>query len=187
MKFNTTNPATGELLEEYDVATPEQVKECVRNARAGFQNWRRVPFSERAKLLVKLGKILRERKHEFAVVMTNEMGKIIRESEAEVAKCAWAFEFYAENAERFLSPEPVQTDAVKSYVAFDPLGVVTAIMPWNFPMWQLSRFAAPALSVGNTTVFKPASATPQSGINLEKAFSEAGFPVGCFKTILGNS
>ena len=119
--------------------------------------------------------------------MSNEMGKIIRESEAEVAKCALAFEFYAENAERLLSPEPAQTDAAKSYVVFDPLGVVAAIMPWNFPMWQLARFAAPALSVGNTTVFKPASVTPQSGVNLEKAFDEAGFPSGCFKTILGDS
>ena len=187
MKFNTTNPATGELLEEYDIATHEQVKDSIRSARTGFENWRRVSYSERAKFLAKLGKILRDRKHEFAVAMTNEMGKIIRESEAEVAKCAWAFEFYAENAEQFLSPEPVQTDAAKSYVAFDPLGVVAAIMPWNFPMWQLSRFAAPALCVGNTTVFKPASATPQSGVNLERAFDDAGFPAGCFKTILGDS
>ena len=188
MKFTTTNPATGEPLAEYDIATPEQVKECIRNAREGFENWRRVPHSERAKFLMKLGKILKDRKHELAVVMTNEMGKIIRESEAEVAKCAWAFEFYAENAERFLSPEPVPVrDAANSYVAFDPLGVVAAIMPWNFPMWQLSRFAAPALSVGNTTLFKPASVTPQSGLNLEKAFDEAGFPDGCFKTILGDS
>ena len=187
MKFNTINPATGETLGEFDAATPEHVKECIRDARAGFETWRRFPYSERTELLVKLSKILKERKHELAVVMTNEMGKIIRESEAEVAKCAWAFEFYAENAERFLTPEPVQTDAAQSYVAFDPLGVVAAIMPWNFPMWQLSRFAAPALSVGNTTVFKPASVTPQSGINMEKAFEEAGFPSGCFKTVLGSS
>jgi len=187
MKFNTTNPATGKLLDEYDTATPEQVKDCIRNARTGFEKWRRVSCSERAKFLARLGKILRERKHEFAIVMTNEMGKIIRESEAEVAKCAWAFEFYAENAEKFLSPEPVQTDADKSYVVFDSFGVVAAIMPWNFPMWQLSRFAAPALCVGNTIVFKPASATPQSGINMEIAFDEAGFPAGCFKTVLGDS
>ena len=187
MKFNTTNPATGERLGEYDIATHEQVKDCIRKARLGFENWRRVPYSERANLLAKVGEILKERKHEFAVVMTNEMGKIIRESEAEVAKCAWGFEYYAENAERFLSSEFVQSDAPKSYVAFDPLGVVAAVMPWNFPMWQLSRFAAPALSVGNTTVFKPASVTPQSGINLEKAFNDAGFPAGCFQTVLGDS
>ena len=169
------------------MATPEQVKDCVRKARAGFEKWRKVPYSEREKLLAKVGGILKDRKHELAVAMTKEMGKIIRESEAEIVKCAWAFEFYADNAERFLSSEPVQTDAAKSYVAFDPLGVVAAIMPWNFPMWQLSRFAAPALSVGNTTVFKPASVTPQSGLNLEKAFDDAGFPTGCFKTILGDS
>jgi len=187
MKFTTTNPATGETLAEHDIATPEQVRECIRNARNAFENWRRLTPSERGPLLAKLASILKERKHEFGVVMSNEMGKIIRESEAEVAKCALAFEFYAENAERLLSPEPAQTDAAKSYVVFDPLGVVAAIMPWNFPMWQLARFAAPALSVGNTTVFKPASVTPQSGVNLEKAFDEAGFPSGCFKTILGDS
>lgn len=187
MKFNTTNPTTEELLAEYDMATPEQVRECIRRARQGFEKWRGVAYPERQKLLAKVGQVLKDRKHELAVAMTKEMGKIIRESEAEVVKCAWAFEYYAENAERFLSPEPVQTDAAKSYIAFDPLGVVAAIMPWNFPMWQLSRFAAPALSVGNTTIFKPASVTPQSGLNLEKAFDDAGFPIGCFKTILGDS
>ena len=187
MKFSTTNPTTGQPLAEYEMATPEQVQDCVRKARESFEKWRGVPVSQRAKLLVKVGVILKERKRELAFAMTKEMGKIIRESEAEVVKCAWAFEFYAENAERFLSSEPVQTDAAKSYVAFDPLGVVAAIMPWNFPMWQLSRFAAPALSVGNTTVFKPASVTPQSGLNLEKAFDDAGVPAGCFKTILGDS
>jgi len=187
MRFNTIDPMTGQPLAEYEMATPEQVKDCVRKARESFEKWRGVPFSERAKLLAKAGAILKERKRELAFAMTKEMGKIIRESEAEVVKCAWAFEYYAENAERFLSSEPVQTDAAKSYVAFDPLGVVAAIMPWNFPMWQLSRFAAPALSVGNTTVFKPASVTPQSGLNLEMAFDDAGFPAGCFKTILGDS
>jgi len=187
MKFKTINPTTGEKLAVYEMATPEQVKDSIRNARKAFENWQHLSPSERGKYLAKLAMILKERKHEFGVVMSNEMGKIIRESEAEVAKCAWAFEFYAENAERLLSPEPMQTDAAKSYVAFDPLGVVAAIMPWNFPMWQLARFAAPALSVGNTALFKPASVAPQSGINLEKAFNETGFPPGCFKTILGDS
>lgn len=187
MKFSTINPSTGERIAEYEMVTPEEVKAAVERARAAFQSWRRLKVSERGKYLAKAAGVLKERKGEFARVMTNEMGKIIRESNAEVAKCALVFDYYAENAERFLTPEPAQTDAAKSYVAFDPLGVVAAVMPWNFPMWQLARFAAPALAAGNTTIFKPASATPQSGVNLETAFNEAGLPAGCFKTLLGNS
>jgi len=185
-RFSTINPATGEKLAEYDMITSEELKDAIRNARRAFESWRRLPYSERGMFLAKVASILKERKHEYAEVMSNEMGKIIRESEAEVAKCASTFEFYAQNAERLLSPEPAQTDATTSYIAFDPLGVIAAIMPWNFPMWQLTRFAAPALSAGNTTLFKPASVTPQSGLNLEKAFDDAGFPSGCFKTVLGN-
>lgn len=187
MKFNTVNPATGEILAEYEMATPEQVNAAVERARKAFQDWRRLKPSERSKFLEKTASVLRERKEEFARVMTNEMGKIIRESTAEVAKCALVCDYYAENAERFLNPEPAETDAAKSYVAFEPLGVVAAIMPWNFPMWQLARFAAPALAAGNTTVFKPSSVTTQSGISLETAFNQAGLPVGCFKTLLGDS
>lgn len=187
MKFSTINPATGEKLAEHEMATADEVKVAVERARNAFREWRRLRPSERGKYLTKTASILKERKDEFARVMTNEMGKIIRESSAEVAKCALAFDYYAENAERFLTPEPAQTDAAKSYVAFEPLGVVAAIMPWNFPMWQLARFAAPALAAGNTTIFKPASATPQSGINLEIALKEAGLPAGCFKTLLGDS
>lgn len=187
MKFSTINPATGERLAEYEMATEDEVKAAIQHARKAFGNWRRLAPHERAEYLKKTAGVLKERKDEYARVMTNEMGKIIRESTAEVAKCALAFEYYAENAERFLTPEQAQTDAVKSYVAFEPLGVVAAIMPWNFPMWQLARFAAPALAAGNTTIFKPASATPQSGKNLESAFVQAGLPAGCFTTLLGNS
>jgi acyl-CoA reductase-like NAD-dependent aldehyde dehydrogenase len=187
LKFSTINPATGESLAEHEMATPAQVKAAVQQAKHAFRNWRKLRPSERGKYLSGTAAALKERKEEFARVMTNEMGKIIRESTAEVAKCALAFDYYAENAERFLTPEPAQTDAVKSYVAFEPLGVVAAIMPWNFPMWQLARFAAPALAAGNTAIFKPASATPQSGVNLETAFDEAGLPEGCFKTLLGDS
>jgi len=187
MKFATVNPATGEKLAEHEMATPDQVKSAIERARKAFHEWRRLTPAERGKYVSKAAAILKERKEEFARDMTNEMGKIIRESTAEVAKCALAFDYYAENAERFLTPEPAQTDAAKSYVAFEPLGVVAAIMPWNFPMWQLARFAAPALAAGNTTIFKPASATPQSGVNLEAAFNDTGLPTGCFKTVLGDS
>lgn len=187
MKFSTTNPATGEKLAEYDVATPEEVKGAIERARTAFKEWRQLRPSERGNYLASAGSVLNKQKDEYARVMTNEMGKIIRESIAEVAKCALVFDYYAQNAERLLAPEQAQTDAAKSYVAFEPLGVVAAIMPWNFPMWQLARFAAPALAAGNTTIFKPASATPQSGLNLEAAFKQARLPDGCFKTLLGDS
>jgi succinate-semialdehyde dehydrogenase/glutarate-semialdehyde dehydrogenase/succinyl-CoA reductase len=187
MKFATVNPATGEKLAEHEMATPDQVKSAIERARKAFHEWRRLTPAERSKYISKAAAILKERKEEFARDMTNEMGKIIRESTAEVAKCALAFDYYAENAESFLTSEPAQTDAAKSYVAFEPLGVVAAIMPWNFPMWQLARFAAPALAAGNTTIFKPASATPQSGVNLETVFNETGLPTGCFKTVLGDA
>ncbi|HYW01658.1 MAG TPA: aldehyde dehydrogenase family protein, partial [Candidatus Acidoferrum sp.] len=186
-KFNTVNPSSGELLAEYDVATPDEIKEAITRARKAFQSWRRLRPSDRGKYFANTARILRERKQDFGKDMSNEMGKIIKESIAEVEKCAWVLEYYAENAERFLVPEPAQTDAAKSFVAFDPIGVVAAIMPWNFPMWQLARFASPSLSAGNTAVFKPSSVTTKSGINLELAFNEAGLPSGVFKTLIGDS
>jgi len=186
-KFQTINPASGEVHAKYEMVSPEQVKAAIEQARQAFKDWRRLKTSERGRFLAKTANILRERKEEFATVMTNEMGKIIRESTAEVAKCALCLDYYAENADRLLTPEPAQTDASKSYVAFDPLGIVAAIMPWNFPMWQITRFSAPALAAGNTVVFKPASITPKTGLNLEAAYKEAGLPVGCFKTLLGDS
>ncbi len=186
-KFNTVNPSSGELLAEYDIATPDEIKEAITRARKAFQSWRRLPSSDRGKYFANTARILRERKQDFGKDMSNEMGNIIRESIAEVEKCAWVLEYYAENAERFLVPEPAQTDAAKSFVTFDPIGVVAAIMPWNFPMWQLARFASPSLSAGNTAVFKPSSVTTKSGINLELAFNEAGLPSGVFKTLIGDS
>ena len=186
-KFATINPSSGETLAEYEIATPTEIKEAINNARKAFQNWSHLPPPERGKYLSKTAKILRDRKQDYARDMTNEMGKILRESVAEVEKCAWVFEYYAENADRFLIPEPAQTDATKSYVAFDPIGVIAAIMPWNFPMWQLARFASPSLSAGNTAVFKPSSVTTKSGMNLESAFIEAGLPNGVFKTLIGDS
>src|SRR5947208_16735528 len=118
--------------------------------------------------------------------MTMEMGKVIRESLAEVEKCAWGADYFAQNGPRFLEPEVVATDAVRSYVAFHPRGVLGSIMPWNFPMWQIVRFAVPALIAGNTVVVKPASATPQSALNLEAAFREAGLPDHVFQVVLGD-
>jgi succinate-semialdehyde dehydrogenase/glutarate-semialdehyde dehydrogenase/succinyl-CoA reductase len=187
VKFNTVNPSSGEFLAEYDIATPDEIKEAITGARKAFQSWRALRPSDRGNYFANTARILRERKEDFGKDMSTEMGKIIREAIAEVEKCAWVLEYYAENAERFLVPEPAQTDAAKSFVAFDPIGVVAAIMPWNFPMWQLARFASPSLSAGNTAVFKPSSVTTKSGINLELAFNEAGLPSGVFKTLIGDS
>src|SRR5437667_6764731 len=119
--------------------------------------------------------------------MTLEMGKTIKESVPEVAKCAWALEYFAENGPRFLNPEAAKTDASDSYVAFEPLGVIGSIMPWNFPLWQCIRFAAPSLMVGNTAVFKPSSVTPQSGLQLQEVFDSTGAPPGTFNVVLGSS
>jgi len=127
-KFNTVNPSSGELLAEYDIATPDEIKEAITRARKAFQSWRRLQPSDRGKYFTNTAGILRERKQDFGKDMSNEMGKIIRESIAEVEKCALVLEYYAENAEHFLVPEPAQTDAAKSFVAFDPIGVVAAIM-----------------------------------------------------------
>ncbi len=186
MKIVTINPATGRKLREYDAAEKRDVDVAVGRARAAFEKWLAIEPAERGSLLQEAAKILRSRDQELARIMTEEMGKAIRESVAEVRKCAWAFEYYADHAEEFLKPEKAETDADVSYVAFEPLGVVASIMPWNFPMWQLARFAAPALAGGNTTVFKPSSVTPESGLKLQSVLAEAGLPEGGFTTLVGD-
>ncbi len=186
MKIVTINPATGRRFREYDGAEKRDVDAAVGRARAAFEKWRAIEPAMRGSLLQEAAKILRSRDQELARIMTEEMGKTIKESVAEVRKCAWAFEYYAEHAEEFLRPEKAETDANVSYVAFEPLGVVASIMPWNFPMWQLARFAAPALAGGNTTVFKPSSVTPESGLKLQSVLAESGLPEGCFTTLVGD-
>jgi acyl-CoA reductase-like NAD-dependent aldehyde dehydrogenase len=181
------NPTTGELFEQFRITTSRQVDAKVAKAREVFPTWSRTPIEERASYLRGFAKALRAHKEPYAATMTQEMGKIIRESLAEVEKCAWAAEYFAENAERFLQPEVVETDAQRSYIAFHPRGVLGSIMPWNFPMWQIVRFAIPALVAGNAAVIKPASSSPQSGLNLEEAFREAGLPDGVLQIVVGNA
>jgi acyl-CoA reductase-like NAD-dependent aldehyde dehydrogenase len=182
----TINPATGRKLREYEAATREDVEKAVSQARAAFKHWSTLKISDRAKILFEVAKLLRSKDLELGKIMTEEMGKVIKQAVAEVRKSASAFEYYAEHAEEFLKPEKAQTDARISYVAFEPLGVVASIMPWNFPMWQLVRFAAPALAGGNTTVFKPSSVTPETGLRLASMLAEAGLPLGCFTTLVGD-
>src|SRR2546427_1584911 len=184
--FDVINPATEKALATYPILTAPQVRTKVEAAREAFRSWSRLDPKERAAYLLRFAEVLRKHKDAYAETMTLEMGKVIREAIAEVEKCAWAAEYFAENGPGFLQPEIVTTDAMRSYVAFHPRGVLGSIMPWNFPMWQIVRFAVPALIAGNTVVVKPASASPQSGLNLETAFREAGLPDGVFQIVVGD-
>jgi acyl-CoA reductase-like NAD-dependent aldehyde dehydrogenase len=182
--IKSINPATGEELASFDEFTPDQVEEALSRADAAFREWRERSFAERATPMRKAAEVLRRRKSELARLITLEMGKPIGEAEAEIEKCAWNCEFYAEQAEHFLADERVETNAQDSYVAYEPLGVVLAVMPWNFPFWQVIRFAAPAVMAGNAAVLKHASNVPQCALAVEQVFREAGFPDGLFRTVL---
>ncbi|MCD6376341.1 MAG: NAD-dependent succinate-semialdehyde dehydrogenase [Caldisericaceae bacterium] len=178
------NPATNEILKEYPEHSLQEVKQIINQVQEEFHSWRQVSFVQRASLMKKAANILRQKKEEFALLITREMGKVIRESRAEVEKCAWVCDYYAENAEKFLAKEYVETDAKQSYIAYEPLGIVLAIMPWNFPFWQVFRFAAPALMAGNAGLLKHASNVPGCALAIENVFKEAGFPENLFRTLL---
>src|SRR2546425_7455823 len=185
-RFSVMNPATGDSLAIYPIATQKEVREKVEKAREAFRSWSRLDAEDRATYLLHFAEVLRKHKDGYAETMTLEMGKVIRESNAEVEKCAWAADYFGQNGPAFLRPDVVTTDAMRSYIAFHPRGVLGSIMPWNFPMWQIVRFAVPALIAGNTVVVKPASASPQSACNLEIAFREAGLPDGAFQIVVGD-
>ncbi len=187
MAIQTVNPATGEVIKEFEPFTNERVDEIIRDCDNTFQKWKTTDFEFRKSLMLKAANILRERKHELAELMTLEMGKPITQGIAEAEKCAWVCDYYAQNAETILRNEIISTDASESYVQFDPLGVVLAVMPWNFPFWQVFRFAAPALMAGNAGVLKHASNVPQCAIAIENIFKEAGFPKNVFRNLLINS
>jgi succinate-semialdehyde dehydrogenase / glutarate-semialdehyde dehydrogenase len=182
--IEAVNPATGETIETYDEMTPAQAAAAVDAAHEAWRGWRTTPFAERARLMKRAAEILRSRKHEFAKLMALEMGKPLKQGVAEAEKCAIGCDFYAEHAEAHLAPEIVKTEASRSYVAFEPLGVVLAVMPWNFPFWQVFRFAAPALMAGNVGVLKHASNVPGCALAVEDVFRAAGFPKDVFRTLL---
>jgi acyl-CoA reductase-like NAD-dependent aldehyde dehydrogenase len=184
--IKTVNPATEQIIQEYEVMTKEQKNDKVKKARNTFQDWKK-DASKRTDLLHDFANELRKDKEHLARTATNEMGKAIKESRSEVEKCAWAIEYYADHGQIFSTGEIVNTDARKSIITFQPLGVIGSIMPWNFPYWQGLRFAAPSLMVGNTIVLKPASATMQCGIEIEKTFDKAGVTQGVFQTLVGDS
>jgi succinate-semialdehyde dehydrogenase/glutarate-semialdehyde dehydrogenase len=178
------NPATDELIKDYKEHSEKDVKDILEKVDKEFKTWRETDFAHRSRLMNKAARVLRDKKEDYARTMTLEMGKAISESRSEIEKCAWVCEYYAENAEKFLADMEVETDASRSFVAFQPLGTVLAIMPWNFPFWQVFRFAAPALMAGNTGVLKHASNVPGSALAIEEVFQEAGFPENAFRTLL---
>ncbi len=181
MSISTSiNPATGEKVAEYDRITPSDAKEKVAQANTAFTSWKKLSYEERARYMNKLADHFQANTEEYAQLATREMGKIIGQSRKEIEKCAWICRYYAEKAGTLLKREVVDTEASKSYVTFQPLGVILAVMPWNFPFYQVIRYAAPALMAGNTCVLKHASNVQGCAFALEEAFNQAGFPQGCF-------
>ena len=184
MPIASVNPATGQTLRTFDAHSETEIERRLALAASLFPRWRTVSFSERAARLLRAAEILESRKQEWGRIMTLEMGKPIGAAIAEAEKCAWACRYYAAEAEGFLADEPAATDASTSYVRYEPLGPVLAVMPWNFPFWQVFRFAAPALMAGNVGLLKHASNVPQCAVAIEDIFHEAGYPQGAFQTLL---
>jgi len=183
MAIESINPATGARLRAYDEMTAAEVDTVIDDCHDAHLDWRGVPFAERAKLMRGAATVLRDRASDYAELMTEEMGKPIRDGRAEAEKCAWVCDYYAENAEAFLSSQNVATDASKSFVAFEPIGVVLAVMPWNFPFWQVLRFAAPALMAGNGGLLKHSSNVMGCALAIEDIFRKAGFPEHLFRSL----
>src|SRR3984957_16529178 len=184
MAIATITPATGEVVQTFQALTTEQIESKLQLAVSAFRAERKTPFAERAKRMMKAAKILDRDRERFGRLMTLEMGKPLKAAIAEAAKCTTACRYYAENAEKLLADEGVETGAKKSFVRYLPIGPILAVMPWNFPFWQVMRFAAPALMAGNVGLLKHASNVPQCAIALEKIFRDAGFPEGVFQTLL---
>jgi succinate-semialdehyde dehydrogenase / glutarate-semialdehyde dehydrogenase len=190
MPIATVNPATGETLKTFEPLGPDAIEERIAAAHRAFRAYRTTDFASRAALLTSAADLLDKERDEIARTMTTEMGKALAAARAEAAKCAKAMRWYAANAERLLAdehPDPADAEdsgAHKAYVRYRPLGVVLAVMPWNFPLWQVVRFAAPALMAGNTGLLKHASNVPQTALYLGDLFHRAGFPAGCFQTLL---
>jgi acyl-CoA reductase-like NAD-dependent aldehyde dehydrogenase len=184
MSIQSINPATEEVLKTFEPFSQAQVEQALADARQAFLNWRATSFAERGALFHRLASYLREHKEELGQLATLEMGKPITEAVAELEKCAWNCDFYADNAEKFLADEAAASFATQSYVEFLPLGVVLALMPWNYPYWQVIRFAAPALMAGNTAVLKHASNVSMCALKMEEIFTACGFPHGVFRTVL---
>ena len=184
MAIESINPVNGQRIESFDEMTPEQACGIIDQAHEAFLSWRETTFEQRAGLMRRAAGLLRDRAESHAELMALEMGKPRREGRAEAEKCAWVCEHYAEQAREYLRDETVETDATRSFVTYQPIGVVLAVMPWNFPFWQVFRFAAPGLMAGNAGVLKHASNVPRCGLRIEEVFREAGFPPDLFRALL---
>lgn len=184
MAIETINPTTGKSEKKFSEISKEELRRKINSAEAAFNSWQKTDFDFRKIKMLNAASILRNEKEKFGRLLTLEMGKTLLQAIAEVEKCAWVCEYYAENAETILQKEIIQTDADESFVRFDPLGVILAVMPWNFPFWQVFRFAAPALMAGNAALLKHASNVPQSALAIEEIFNRAGFPENVFQTLL---
>ncbi|HEX8908164.1 MAG TPA: aldehyde dehydrogenase family protein, partial [Anaeromyxobacteraceae bacterium] len=185
--MQSVNPATGEVLQRFEEHGPGEVEARLARAAATFPTYRRTTFPERARWMTRAAELLDAEKDRIGRLMTSEMGKTLKSAVAEVEKCAWVCRYYAEHAERFLADEAIETGAARSFVRYLPLGPVLAVMPWNFPLWQVFRFAAPALMAGNVGLLKHASNVPGCALEIEAIFRRAGFPEGAFQTLLVGS
>src|SRR5690242_2476039 len=184
MAIASIDPATGETLKQFEPLAASAIEERLSCAEQTARSWRNTPLDDRAKILRRAADLLDERRADYGALMTREMGKTFVSAKEEAAKCATTLRFYADRAAAFLADESVTVDGERSYVAFQPLGVVLAVMPWNFPFWQVVRFAAPALAAGNVGLLKHASNVPQCALALERLFLDAGAPPGVFQTLL---
>lgn len=187
MPIATINPATGETLKTFEAITDAAIESKLELADRRFREFRQTSFEQRAGWMLKAAEILERDSEKFGKIMTLEMGKTLKSAIAEAKKCAWVCRFYAENAAKLLADVPGETDASKCFVRYQPLGPILAVMPWNFPFWQVLRFAAPALMAGNVGLLKHASNVPQCALAIEEIFTEAGFPEGAFQTLLVGS
>src|SRR5438094_4546023 len=184
MAIASINPATGQVLRTFEPLSDSQIEAKLRLAAETFPKFRKLAFADRARMMTRAADMLESEKEALGRLMTSEMGKTFKSAVAEAAKCAWVCRYYAENAERFLADEVVETPAKKSFIRYQPLGVVLAVMPWNFPFWQVFRFVAPGLMAGNVGLLKHASNVPQCALKIEEILSQAGFPQGAFQTLL---
>src|SRR6202035_3894359 len=184
MAIATINPATGETIKKFEALTDSQVDQKIARAAEVFPAFRKLPFAERARMMIKAAEILESEKESLGRLMTTEMGKTLRSAEEEAVKCAWGCRYYAEHAERFLADAPVETPASRSFIRYQPLGVILVVMPWNYPFWQVFRFIAPGLMAGNVGLLKHASNVPQCALKIEEILLRAGFPEGAFQTLL---
>jgi succinate-semialdehyde dehydrogenase/glutarate-semialdehyde dehydrogenase len=184
MAIATTNPATGQTVRTFAPLSEPELERRIQCAADTFRRYRRTPIGERLRMLQRAADILESEKEDFGRLMVTEMGKTMKAAVEEAAKCAWGCRFYVENAERLLGDEIVETNATRSFITYQPIGPILAVMPWNFPFWQVFRFAAPALAAGNVGLLKHASNVPQCALAIEEIFRRAGFAEGCFQTLL---